>query len=72
MDTSEQQNVSEPLLRALLYGAPLFYAAVTAFVGLVFLEGIVSTAALVMAVCGAVLAYLLLKRTFESQYDITL
>ncbi len=48
--------------RWLRLGTALFYAVVTAGVGLVFLDGVVRTMTLVMAVVGAVVANELLKR----------
>lgn len=72
METSEQKNVPEPLLNALLYGGPLVYFLVTAVVGLTILEGTVATIALAMAVFGSVFAYVVLKRAFEAQHDVAL
>ncbi|MFC4246244.1 hypothetical protein ACFOZ7_04445 [Natribaculum luteum] len=65
-------DVPRTQLQAILYGGPLIYGVVTAYVGLSFLEGIVQTAALMMAVFGSLAAYVILKRVYEAQYGVKL
>ncbi|AFK19203.1 hypothetical protein E6P09_10510 [Haloferax mediterranei ATCC 33500] len=72
MDTSEQQDVSESLLKALLYGAPSVYFVVIMGVSLTIFEDILLLIAFGTAIVGSVFAYVMLKKKFENQYGVRL
>lgn len=72
MSKEDTEDVSRTQLQAILYASPLIYSAVTAYVGLSFLDGIVRTVALIMAVLGSIAIYVILKKVYEAQYDIKL